>query len=119
MRQRSRRISRISGGTKTTSHSKSPRPPSLKPALSREAFRRLQTQRDFQSPKDSTGFQPVVIKFCLFLATCYRRNPKANKRRMPESLSLMFPELRTPHRKGDLTPVLNKFERMAADGDSP
>jgi hypothetical protein len=25
------------------------------------AFRRLQTQRDFQSPKDSTGFQPVDI----------------------------------------------------------
>ena len=24
-------------------------------------FRRLQPQRDFQSPKDSTGFQPVVI----------------------------------------------------------
>ena len=43
------------------SHSKSQRPPSLKPAVSREAFRRLQTQRDFQSPKDSTGFQPVVI----------------------------------------------------------
>jgi hypothetical protein len=44
------------------SHSKSQRPPSLKPAVSREAFRRLQTQRDFQSPKDSTGFKPVVIK---------------------------------------------------------
>jgi len=43
------------------SHSKSQRPPGLKPAVSREAFRRLQTQRDFQSPKDSTGFEPVVI----------------------------------------------------------
>ena len=30
-------------------------PPSLEPALSREGFRRL------QPPKDSTGFQPVVI----------------------------------------------------------
>ena len=40
-RQRSRPISRISGGTKTTSRSRSPRPPSLKPALSRAPFRRL------------------------------------------------------------------------------
>ena len=56
-----RPISRTSVGTKTMSHLKSQRPPSLKPAVSREAFRRLQTQRDFQSQKDSTGFQPVVI----------------------------------------------------------
>jgi hypothetical protein len=85
MRQRSRRISRISGGTKTMSHSKSQRPPSLKPAVSREAFRRLQTQRDFQSPKDSTGFKPVVINHCgqslsyaaLRRIPQSRRNPRA------------------------------------------
>src|ERR1700746_80496 len=34
-RQRSKPISKTSGGTKTTSRSRSPRPPSLKPALSR------------------------------------------------------------------------------------
>ena len=42
---------------------------------------------------------------------------------MSESLSLLFPELpavpaRTGH-KGELAPVLNKFERMALDPDSP
>ena len=42
---------------------------------------------------------------------------------MSESLSLLFPELpavpaRIGH-KGELTPVLNKFERMALDPDSP
>ena len=41
---------------KTRMPSRSQRPPSLEPALSRRAFRRLQPQRDFQSPKDSTGF---------------------------------------------------------------
>jgi DEAD/DEAH box helicase domain-containing protein len=42
---------------------------------------------------------------------------------MAESLSLLFPELpATPaggSRKGELAPVLNKFERMALDPDSP
>jgi hypothetical protein len=33
----------------------------LEPALSRERFKRLQPQCDFQSPMASTGFQPVVI----------------------------------------------------------
>ena len=61
MRQRSKPILRTSGGTKMTSRSRSLRPPSLEPALSRERFRRLEPQCDFQSPKDSTGFQPVVI----------------------------------------------------------
>ena len=42
---------------------------------------------------------------------------------MPESLSLLFPELpvapvRASH-KGELAPVLNKFERMALDPESP
>ncbi len=42
---------------------------------------------------------------------------------MPESLSLLFPELpalpaRASH-KAELAPVLNKFERMALDPDSP
>jgi len=60
-RERLKHISRTSGGTKTTSRSRSLRPPSLKPAFSRERIRRLQPQCDFQSPKDSTGFQPVVI----------------------------------------------------------
>src|ERR1700728_3329068 len=61
MRQRSKPILRTSGGTKMTSRSRSLRPPSLEPALSRERFTRLEAQCDFQSPKDSTGFQPVVI----------------------------------------------------------
>src|SRR5580698_9950602 len=42
---------------------------------------------------------------------------------MSEGLSLLFPELpavpvRAGH-KGELAPVLNKFERMAMDPDSP
>ncbi len=37
---------------------------------------------------------------------------------MPEALSLLYPELPAPH-KGELAPVLNKFERMALDPDSP
>jgi hypothetical protein len=50
--------SRYRSGTKTTSRLRSQRPPSLELALSRS---RLQPHRDFQSPKDSTGFQPLVI----------------------------------------------------------
>jgi hypothetical protein len=46
---------------KTMSRSRLQRPPSLEPALQPGAFRRLQPQCGFQSPKDSTGFQPVVI----------------------------------------------------------
>ena len=42
MRQRSRRISRARSGTKTIRASRSQRPPSLEPALSRSLFRRLQ-----------------------------------------------------------------------------
>jgi DEAD/DEAH box helicase domain-containing protein len=38
---------------------------------------------------------------------------------MPEALSLLFPELPATTIKGDLTPVLNKFERMARDADGP
>ena len=60
-RQRSKRTSKTRGGTKTTSRSRLLRLPSLKPALQPGAFRRLQPQCDFQSLKDSTGFQPVVI----------------------------------------------------------
>jgi DEAD/DEAH box helicase domain-containing protein len=37
---------------------------------------------------------------------------------MSESLSLLFPEIPVDH-KGELAPVLNKFERMALDPDSP
>src|SRR5580700_5882592 len=37
---------------------------------------------------------------------------------MSESLSLLFPEIPVVH-KGELAPVLNKFERMAMDPDSP
>ena len=38
---------------------------------------------------------------------------------MPESLSLLFPELPLAPVKSDLTPILNKFERMAGDVDGP
>jgi len=38
---------------------------------------------------------------------------------MPKPLSLLFPELPVSPVKGDLTPVLNKFERMAGDADGP
>ena len=38
---------------------------------------------------------------------------------MSESLSLLFPELPAPPQKGDLTPVVQKFERMALYDDSP
>src|SRR6185437_4838177 len=37
---------------------------------------------------------------------------------MSESLSLLFPEIPVAH-KGELAPVLNKFERMALDPESP
>ena len=37
---------------------------------------------------------------------------------MSESLSLLYPELPALH-KGELAPLLNKFERMALDPDSP
>jgi DEAD/DEAH box helicase domain-containing protein len=37
---------------------------------------------------------------------------------MSESLSLLFPEIPVAH-KGELAPLLNKFERMAMDPDSP
>jgi putative transposase len=52
-RQRSRPISRISGGTKTTSRSKSPRPRSLKPALSRGS---LQASSDATRLSVAKGF---------------------------------------------------------------
>lgn len=41
---------------------------------------------------------------------------------MSESLSLLFPQLFSEPpvtHKGELAPVLNKFERMAMDPDSP
>jgi len=38
---------------------------------------------------------------------------------MSETLSLLFPELSIAPAKGDLTPILNKFERMAGDADGP
>jgi DEAD/DEAH box helicase domain-containing protein len=38
---------------------------------------------------------------------------------MSDSLSLMFPELPLPPQKGDLTPVVRKFEQMALAADSP
>src|SRR5215469_7182620 len=44
MRTRSRSTSKARSGTKRTKGSRSQRPPSLEPAMSREAFRRLQPQ---------------------------------------------------------------------------
>jgi DEAD/DEAH box helicase domain-containing protein len=38
---------------------------------------------------------------------------------MSESLSLMFPELPLTTRKGDINPVLDKFERLALDRGGP
>jgi len=38
---------------------------------------------------------------------------------MPETLSILFPELPAASTKGDLTPVLDRFERMARDVDGP
>ena len=49
-KQRSKLISKARSGTKTIKALKSPRRPSLQPALSRTGFRRLQPPRDFQSP---------------------------------------------------------------------
>src|SRR5271163_3576574 len=38
---------------------------------------------------------------------------------MPETLSLLFPELPLAPANGDLSPLLNNFERMAGDADGP
>ncbi len=38
---------------------------------------------------------------------------------MPETLSLLFPELPAGRTKGDLAPMLDRFERMARDVDGP
>ncbi len=38
---------------------------------------------------------------------------------MSEFLSLLFPELPLAPTKSDLTPLLNRYERMASDADSP
>ncbi len=43
----------------------------------------------------------------------------ASKADKTGTLSLLFPELPSAPAKGDLTPVLNKFERMARDADGP
>jgi DEAD/DEAH box helicase domain-containing protein len=43
----------------------------------------------------------------------------ASKSEKTGTLSLLFPELPLAPAKGDLTPVLNKFERMASDPDGP
>ena len=48
-KRRSRAISRARNGMKTRKASRSQRPPSLEPALSRDRFRRLEPQADFQS----------------------------------------------------------------------
>jgi hypothetical protein len=55
-RRRSGNISRTRSGTRMKKDSRSPRSASLKPALSRAPFRRLQPQADFQSYKEPTGF---------------------------------------------------------------
>src|ERR1019366_8100218 len=51
-RRRFESTSRTSGGTRMKKASKSPRPPSLEPAMSRGFFRRLQPQSDFQSHRN-------------------------------------------------------------------
>ena len=47
--------------------------------------------------------------------------PKLDKPKLekPENLSLLFPELPPSPGKGDLTPILDRFERMAQDADGP
>ena len=57
---------------KTMSRSRLQRPPSLEPALQPGTFRRLQPQCHFQWPKDSTGFQPVVINIHPSTETSHR-----------------------------------------------
>jgi DEAD/DEAH box helicase domain-containing protein len=44
---------------------------------------------------------------------------QASKSGSTGALSLLFPELPASAAKGDLAPVLDKFERMALDGDGP
>jgi len=55
-RQRSRRTSRTRNGMKTIRGSRSPRPPSLEPALSRGFLGRLQPQSRLSVEKKPTGF---------------------------------------------------------------
>lgn len=55
-------ISRTSGGMKTIKDSRSPRSASLKPAVSRERFRRLQLQVRLSVVKESTGFSRWSFK---------------------------------------------------------
>lgn len=54
-------ITRTKSGTKTTSRSRSRRPASLSRLCSRAPSGGFSRKRDFQSQKDSTGFQPVVL----------------------------------------------------------
>ena len=56
MSRRSNSTLRTSGGTKTIKDSRSPRPASLEPALSRECFRRLQPHLRLSVAQESTGF---------------------------------------------------------------
>ena len=61
-RQRSRPISKARSGTKTIRASRSPRPPSLEPALSRSSLQTASAATPRLSVVlDSTGFKPVVV----------------------------------------------------------
>ena len=62
-RQRSRPISRARSGTKTTRASRSPRPPSLEPALSRNMLQTASAAPSTFSRVHSTGFKPVVVQW--------------------------------------------------------
>jgi REP element-mobilizing transposase RayT len=62
MRQRSKPISRARSGTKTTRASRSQRPPSLQPALSRNMLQTASAAPSTFSRVHSTGFKPVVVQ---------------------------------------------------------
>jgi hypothetical protein len=61
-RRRSRPILKTKSGTKTKRASRSQRPPSLEPALSRSSLQTASAVLRLSVAKDSTGFQPVVFK---------------------------------------------------------
>ena len=64
---------------------RSPRPPSLEPALSRSSLQTASAVLRLSVAKDSTGFQPVVINESRSLPTAFRSNDLHNSQ-VSESL---------------------------------
>jgi len=80
-RRRSANTSSRRSGKRRTRTSRSPRPPSLEPALSRAAFRRLQPQTDFQSEPNP----PPLGGGCLARAVRGQLKPRALENQLETS----------------------------------